>query len=90
LLLLGLGTLGTVLRTALRAVGDTGGIEGTANDVIAHTGEVLHTTATHQHDGVFLQIVRYHIVRGTLDTAGVANRTQRRSKYGAKRPKAKK
>ena len=32
--------------------------------------------------------VRYHIVRGTLDTAGVANRLQRRSKYGAKRPKA--
>ena len=32
----------------------------------------------------------YHIVRGTLDTAGVANRKQARSKYGAKRPKAKK
>jgi len=32
--------------------------------------------------------VRYHIVRGTLDTAGVANRLQSRSKYGAKRPKA--
>ena len=32
--------------------------------------------------------VRYHIVRGTLDTAGVTGRTQRRSKYGAKRPKA--
>ena len=31
--------------------------------------------------------VRYHIVRGTLDTAGVANRKQVRSKYGAKRPK---
>ncbi|MCL2373336.1 MAG: 30S ribosomal protein S12 [Defluviitaleaceae bacterium] len=31
--------------------------------------------------------VRYHIVRGTLDTAGVANRMQARSKYGAKRPK---
>ena len=31
--------------------------------------------------------VRYHIVRGTVDTAGVANRTQRRSKYGAKRTK---
>src|SRR5574344_2903485 len=30
---------------------------------------------------------RYHIVRGTLDTAGVNGRTQRRSKYGAKRPK---
>ncbi len=32
--------------------------------------------------------VRYHVVRGTLDTAGVANRMQGRSKYGAKRPKA--
>jgi small subunit ribosomal protein S12 len=31
--------------------------------------------------------VRYHIVRGTLDTAGVADRRQSRSKYGAKRPK---
>merc|ERR1712182_176580 len=31
--------------------------------------------------------VRYHIVRGALDTAGVAGRTQRRCKYGAKRPK---
>ena len=31
--------------------------------------------------------VRYHVVRGTLDTAGVSGRLQRRSKYGAKRPK---
>lgn len=31
--------------------------------------------------------VRYHIVRGTLDTLGVADRKQGRSKYGAKRPK---
>lgn len=31
--------------------------------------------------------VRYHIVRGTLDTAGVANRKKSRSKYGAKMPK---
>ena len=31
--------------------------------------------------------VRYHIIRGALDTAGVANRQQARSKYGAKRPK---
>lgn len=31
--------------------------------------------------------VRYHIVRGTLDTLGVSNRRQGRSKYGAKRPK---
>ena len=33
--------------------------------------------------------VRYHIVRGTLDASGVANREQSRSKYGAKRPKKK-
>ncbi len=32
--------------------------------------------------------VRYHIIRGTLDTQGVNNRMQARSKYGAKRPKA--
>ena len=32
--------------------------------------------------------VRYHIVRGTLDTAGVEGRNQRRSKYGTKKPKA--
>lgn len=32
--------------------------------------------------------VRYHVIRGTLDTQGVANRSQARSKYGAKRPKA--
>ena len=31
--------------------------------------------------------VRYHIVRGTLDSAGVANRRRSRSKYGAKKPK---
>ncbi len=34
--------------------------------------------------------VRYHIVRGTLDSVGVADRTQARSKYGTKRPKVKK
>ena len=31
--------------------------------------------------------VRYHVIRGTLDTAGVKDRKQARSKYGAKRPK---
>ena len=31
--------------------------------------------------------IRYHIIRGTLDASGVANRRQARSKYGAKRPK---
>lgn len=33
--------------------------------------------------------VRYHVVRGALDTSGVEGRLQRRSKYGAKRPKKK-
>ena len=33
--------------------------------------------------------VRYHIIRGTLDTTGVEKRNQARSKYGAKRPKSK-
>ncbi|MBI2280734.1 MAG: 30S ribosomal protein S12 [Bacteroidetes bacterium] len=33
--------------------------------------------------------VKYHVVRGALDTAGVDGRTQRRSKYGTKRPKQK-
>ena len=37
-----------------------------------------------------IEVTRYHIVRGTLDTAGVAKRRQARSKYGAKRPKDKK
>ena len=32
--------------------------------------------------------VRYHVIRGTMDTQGVTNRMQARSKYGAKRPKA--
>lgn len=32
--------------------------------------------------------VRYHIIRGTMDTSGVADRRQSRSKYGTKRPKA--
>ena len=32
--------------------------------------------------------VRYHIIRGTLDTSGVEGRNQRRSKYGTKKPKA--
>ena len=35
-----------------------------------------------------LPVVRYHIVRGSLDTQGVENRRQGRSKYGTKRPKS--
>ena len=35
-----------------------------------------------------LPVVRYHIIRGTLDTQGLEKRRQRRSKYGAKKPKS--
>lgn len=46
----GLGTLGTVFRTALSAVLHTCGIECAANDVIAYTGEVFYTAAAYKHD----------------------------------------
>ena len=41
-----------------------------------------------RYGNVPLPGVRYHIVRGALDTAGVNDRKQGRSKYGTKRPKA--
>jgi small subunit ribosomal protein S12 len=42
-----------------------------------------------EHSIVMIRGVRYHIIRGALDTSGVNGRNQRRSKYGTKRPKAK-
>jgi small subunit ribosomal protein S12 len=42
-----------------------------------------------EHSIVMIRGVRYHIIRGALDTSGVEGRKQRRSKYGAKRPKKK-
>ena len=59
-LLLGcLWTLGTILGAALCTVGNTGGIQRTTNDVIAHTGKVLYTTTTNQNDRVLLQVVAF-------------------------------
>ena len=57
LLLLGLGTLLTVLGTALHPVLDALSIEGTTNDVVTDTGKVLNTAAANQNDGVLLQVV---------------------------------
>ena len=54
-------------------------IPGEGHNLQEHGGRVKDLPGT-----------RYHIIRGTLDTAGVANRKQARSKYGAKRPKASK
>ncbi|CAN0015202.1 unnamed protein product, partial [Phaeothamnion confervicola] len=79
-------------NSALRKVARvrlTNGIE-----VTAYIGGVGHNLQEHSvvliRGGRVKDLpgVRYHIVRGTLDTAGVANRKQSRSKYGAKRPKA--
>jgi small subunit ribosomal protein S12 len=78
-------------NSALRKVARvrlTNGIE-----VTAYIGGVGHNLQEHSvvliRGGKVKDLpgVRYHIVRGTLDTSGVANRRQARSKYGAKRPK---
>jgi small subunit ribosomal protein S12 len=66
----------------------TSGIEG--NAIIPGVGHNLQ-----EHSVVLIRGgrvrdlpgVRYHIIRGTLDTAGVEGRRQARSRYGAKRPK---
>src|SRR5688572_30520493 len=52
-----LGTLGAVLRTALLAARDTGGIERAADDVIANAREILDAAAADQDDRVLLQVV---------------------------------
>jgi len=64
--------------------------------VVTHARQVLDATAADQHHRVLIRGgrvkdlpgVRYHVVRGSLDTAGVKDRKQSRSKYGAKRAKA--
>lgn len=78
-------------NSALRKVARlrlTNGIEATA-----YIGGVGHNLQEHSivliRGGKVKDLpgVRYHIVRGTLDTSGVTERRQGRSKYGAKRPK---
>src|SRR5687767_10388234 len=49
--------LGAVAATGLLAVAHAGGVEGAADDLVADAGEVLHTTATHEHDRVLLEVV---------------------------------
>ena len=64
------------------------------NEVIAYIPGENHNVQEHSHVLVRggrvkdLPGVRYHIIRGALDTAGVTDRRQSRSLYGAKRPKA--
>jgi len=52
-----LRTLRSILRTRLHPVIDSKGIKGTTNDVVTDTWQILHSTTTNQHDGVFLKIV---------------------------------
>lgn len=58
-------------------------IPGEGHNLQEHSGVLIRGGRVKDLPGV-----RYHILRGTLDTAGVDKRMQARSKYGAKRPKA--
>lgn len=62
----------------------TGYIPGIGHNLQEHSIVLLRGGRVKDLPGV-----RYHIIRGVLDTAGVENRKQQRSKYGAKRPKSK-
>lgn len=80
-------------NSALRKVARVRLVNGM--EVTAYIGGVGHNLQEHSvvlvRGGRVKDLpgVRYHVVRGTLDTAGVAQRNQGRSKYGAKRAKAK-
>ena len=58
-------------------------IPGEGHNLQEHSGVMIRGGRVRDLPGV-----RYHIIRGTLDTQGVNGRMQSRSKYGAKRPKA--
>ena len=58
-------------------------IPGEGHELQEHSVVLIHGGRVRDLPGV-----RYHIIRGTLDATGVANRRQGRSKYGAKRAKA--
>src|SRR3954454_10351533 len=63
--------LRAVTAAGLLAVADTLGVERTADDLVADAGQVLHTTAAHEHDRVLLQVVAdARDVGGDLDPAG--------------------
>ena len=78
----GLGALRAVLAASLVTVRNALGIQGTADDVVTHTGQVLDTAAADQNDAVLLQVMAdTRNVRGDLDTireADTGNFTQSR------------
>src|SRR5690606_7516101 len=69
-----LRALRAVLGTALTAVVHARAVEGAAHRVIAHTAEVLHTTAADQHHRVFLQVMAFAAdVADDLEAVGQAH-----------------
>src|SRR3954452_4202537 len=63
--------LDAVLATALLAVGHAGGVQRAAHDLVAHARQILDAAATHEHDGVLLQVVALaRDVGGDLHRAG--------------------
>src|SRR5688572_6453359 len=69
-----LRALGAVLRAALAALGDAGGIERATHGVVAHAREVLDATAADEHHRVLLQVVAFATdVADDLETVGQAH-----------------
>src|SRR3712207_1023918 len=76
--------LRAVPAASLLAVADTLGVERAADDLVAHAGEVLHTTAAHEHHRVLLQVVadardvgRHLDATGEADASDLAQRRVR-------------
>src|SRR5690625_6309754 len=66
--------LGAVLRTPLTAISDSGRIQRSAHDMVAHAGQIFHTTAPNQYDRVFLEVVPFTgDVPGHLNTVRQAH-----------------
>src|SRR5688500_13074034 len=66
--------LRAVTAAGLLAILHTRGVEGAPDDLVANAGEVLHTTAAHEHDGVLLEVVALAgDVGGDLHATGQAH-----------------
>ena len=72
----------TAVKTSTNGIEVTAYIPGEGHNLQEHSVVLIRGGRVKDLPGV-----RYHIIRGTLDTAGVAKRMKARSKYGAKRPK---
>jgi hypothetical protein len=80
----GLAALGTILGSALLAVGDANRVKRSAYDVIADTGQILDAAAANEHDRVLLKVVAdAGDVGGHLNPVGQAHASHiRRAEFG--------